>query len=175
MATDAELRLLEGVFRDFRELEKEGGKFVEQLPRLVEIRASWRFRLLQTMEFWCFLVNHEHVKDPSLVSFFHQAVMGWYDTILMAVADDDDRKSTTWAEIKRYVATGGPSASTPWHTDEPPKDGTRIVGFWAGILPIIPRIGKWGDAEGSALAGWQIGGARHSSDPTKWVYMPKDG
>lgn len=54
-------------------------------------------------------------------------------------------------------------AASPWRTDEPPKDGTRILGIWYGILTAARYEG--------GLWITEVYGERHCyhSDPHKWA------
>lgn len=84
-----ELALLDRIFSGIVELEvrlydsMEAGNGKESFLR-------WRGLFLNRLEYFSFLVNHNHLRDESMVAFWGDAIICWYREIFLKYAEDTD-------------------------------------------------------------------------------------
>jgi hypothetical protein len=107
--------MLRGVFTDILALEKElydkySGSSEDQKKR-------WDSLLFNSIEFFAFLVNNKYVSDARMVSFFRDAIVGWYEGIFLKhYGQDEIRDEKLYPEMKKlYNEMMSPVEGKPAH------------------------------------------------------------
>lgn len=83
----AQVRMIESVFKDIRELEKE----LSQIPPPTDIddlkygkaASDWDSRLFNTLEWLAFLINEKEVSRKKLIKFFKDSIVRWYEELFL--------------------------------------------------------------------------------------------
>jgi len=107
-----QIKLAEGVFRDLRALEKEQSDINTEITRMSttdfhfidgnRLRADWRSRFFNTLEWLSFLINERKVEDRKVVNYFKEGIIDWYDKIFLEQASDAEKTSPKqWPELKK--------------------------------------------------------------------------
>jgi hypothetical protein len=78
-ARTLQLQVFESIFRDIRQLEHMWieQKFDAGMPK--EQRQAWCASFFNTVEYLCFLMNHEIVRQKELHDFFDGALPVWHN------------------------------------------------------------------------------------------------
>lgn len=85
-----ELATVDRVFNSIAELEEKlydavaSGHGQTVLP-------TWRGLFLNRLEYFSFLVNQNYLRDPTLASFFAEAVVRWYEDVFEKLADQAEK------------------------------------------------------------------------------------
>ena len=77
-----ELKLVESIFNDLRELERQKYQ-LPTAPTENEKLKDWASLFFNTLEWFSFLVNSNKIKDDKTIDFFKDAVINWYDELFL--------------------------------------------------------------------------------------------
>lgn len=85
-----ELAVVDRVFSGIAELE---GKLYDAIAsgNAGKLLPMWRGLFLNRLEYFCFLVNNEYLRDEKLASFFSDAVVRWHEDIFEKLADPTEK------------------------------------------------------------------------------------
>lgn len=93
-----ELKLVESIFDDLRELERQKYK-LPTVPTENEKLKDWASLFFNTLEWFSFLVNSNKIKDHKTINFFKDAVLDWYDELFL---DSDYIETWQTENSKQY-------------------------------------------------------------------------
>lgn len=85
-----ELALLDRIFSGIVELEIRLYDSMEAGERKEQSFFRWRGLFLNRLEYFSFLVNHNHLTDESMVAFWGDAIICWYREIFLKHTKDAD-------------------------------------------------------------------------------------
>ncbi len=97
----AQVRMIESVFKDIRDLEKQLSEIPEStIPD--KAHRDWDSRFFNTLEWLAFLINEGQVRHSKLIGFFKDAIIGWYDNVFMKHAFETEKTDPKqYPELKK--------------------------------------------------------------------------
>jgi hypothetical protein len=105
----SQLELLESIYKDIRQLEKELGQIPS--PRsdndseYDKKMEDWSSLFFNTLEWLSFLINSKEIEKKEFVDYFAPAMENWYDSIFLKWASDEQKTdSNAYPELKKFVA-----------------------------------------------------------------------
>lgn len=142
-----EIKLIESVFKDVRELEKElsekTAKLVPDDVNYAKAISDWDSRFFNTLEWLSFLINEHEVKNEKLVGFFKPAIIAWYDNVFAKHSSDAVKKDPEqYPELKKLYQQFKNRPLVP----KPDANGSSHT-----HPSIQPRIGPFVDIETSSV------------------------
>jgi hypothetical protein len=87
-----ELRMLEGIYKDIRVLQRELRDIPQDDTDKIE---EWDSSFFNTLEWFSFLVNSNMLKQKKFIDFFRFSIIEWYEKIFLVhagVSDVDNDK-----------------------------------------------------------------------------------
>lgn len=97
----AQVRMMESVFNDIRDMERELSNLPEStIPD--KLHRDWDSRFFNTLEWLAFLINERQVRHSKLVGFFKDAIVAWYEKVFLVYALDSEKTDETqYPELKK--------------------------------------------------------------------------
>jgi hypothetical protein len=84
-----QIKMAESVYKDLKQLEKELSDFpyeVDNPTKTTEAKKHWDSRLFNTLEWYAFLVNKNEIKDKSIIKYFKDTILDYYEDNFQADA-----------------------------------------------------------------------------------------
>lgn len=118
-----QIKLAESVFKDLRLLEKEQSDLNTEIMKkgttdflgtdADRLRADWRSRFFNTLEWLAFLINENELSNAKIVGFYKEAIIDWYEEIFLKQASENERNDAKqYPELKKLynnLKNGKPS------------------------------------------------------------------
>lgn len=84
-----QIKMAESVYKHLKQLEKELSDFpyeVDHPTKTTEAKKHWDSRLFNTLEWYAFLVNKNEIKDKSIIKYFKDTILDYYEDNFLADA-----------------------------------------------------------------------------------------
>jgi hypothetical protein len=97
----AQVRMIENVFNDIRDMEKELSNIPEStMPD--KAHRDWDSRFFNTLEWLSFLINERQVRHSKLIGFFKESIIAWYENVfLLNALEDEKTDEKQYPELKK--------------------------------------------------------------------------
>jgi hypothetical protein len=104
----AQVGILEGVYNDIRELERELAEIPDPTseldPEYQTRMQNWSSRFFNALEWLSLLINTKEIEKKELVGHFEPAILDWYDSIFQAWASEKQKTNDKdYPELKKLV------------------------------------------------------------------------
>jgi hypothetical protein len=95
-----QLQIAEGIFKDLRDLENQ---YYETYSKQEQHKKeNWNSIFFNTLEWFSFLINHGKLSDKTMISFFKEAIISYYENIFCKVYDSKViHDNTQFTEFKK--------------------------------------------------------------------------
>ena len=122
-ALATQLQVLEGIFRDIRELDN---RYLSNFESMSDTeKNAWSFTFFNTVEYLCFVVNNRLARKDALQGFFAEALLSWKETF-------DDHVEKNILKDRPHLFSEFKAACVTWSTVSLWRKFTR---WCASLLP----------------------------------------